>query len=55
MAKNYRGKNIRKPGWRGTCQTCKREAVKVLWTTTDKDDNELKICKICNSKIEPTD
>lgn len=50
MAKGYRGNNIKTTGWRGTCPICKREKVKLLWIGTDDEDNDLKICKICNKK-----
>ncbi len=51
MAKNYRGRHIKKSeGWRGTCPICKRTGVKVLWDSTDKEGNEIKVCKRCSKK-----
>lgn len=48
MAKAYRGNNVKEHGWRGTCPVCQRTGVKVLWTKTDDNGNELKVCKACS-------
>ena len=44
MAKAKRGKNIKTLGWRGTCPSCKKTGVKLLW---EKDS--LKVCKACGN------
>ena len=47
MAKSYRGKNIKKLGWRGTCPLCKRTRVKLLWTKP-VDGVKSNCCKQCS-------
>jgi len=42
VAKNKRGKNIKAPGWRGTCPSCSKTGVKLLW-----EKGDLKVCKAC--------
>jgi hypothetical protein len=42
MAKAKRGKNIKAPGWRGTCPSCKKTGVKLLW-----EKGDAKVCKAC--------
>ena len=42
MAKAKRGKNIKTLGWRGTCPSCKKTGVKLLW---EKD--KVNVCKAC--------
>jgi rRNA maturation endonuclease Nob1 len=42
MAKAKRGKNIKTLGWRGTCPSCNKTGVKLLW---EKD--KLHVCKAC--------
>lgn len=50
MAKNVRGKEIKKElGWRGTCPICQRTGVKLLWLAKHKDE-EVRVCKICGEK-----
>ena len=50
MAKNFRGRNIKKEGWKGTCPICSRTGVKLLWSGKDANDKDVNICKICNKK-----
>lgn len=49
MAKTHRGKNIRKESWRGTCPSCERKAVKLLWSKVDEEKGTLNVCKICGT------
>jgi len=47
MPKPKRGKNARlTKGWRGSCPSCSRTGVKILWEKKD-GDNTLKVCKRC--------
>jgi len=46
MAKAKRGKNIKKPGWRGTCPLCSKTGVKLLWVAT-KEDKDINVCRLC--------
>lgn len=46
MAKQKRGRNIKKDGWRGTCPICNKTGVKLLWTAT-KEEKQVDACKIC--------
>ncbi|WP_170311621.1 hypothetical protein [Vallitalea okinawensis] len=51
MAKNFRGRRMKlEKGWRGTCPICNRTGVKLLWTSTDSEGKEIKVCKICDKK-----
>lgn len=47
MAKTKRGKNTKKAGWRGTCPSCNRAGVKLLWSRAGEDGKSLNVCKIC--------
>lgn len=49
MAKAKRGRNIKAPGWRGTCPLCARTGVKLLWDKTSDAGAKLKVCKRCNA------
>ncbi len=50
MAKPKRGKHVKAiPNWRGTCPTCGRTGVKLLWTKINKDNNQQSVCKRCGS------
>ena len=49
MAKNFRGKNIKKK--RGTCPSCNRTGVKLLHEVK-KDDKTIMVCKVCK-KVDP--
>ncbi len=42
MAKAKRGKNIKTLGWRGTCPSCQKTGVKLLW-----EKEKLHVCKAC--------
>jgi rRNA maturation endonuclease Nob1 len=42
MAKAKRGKNIKTLGWRGTCPSCKKTGVKLLW-----EKEKVNVCKAC--------
>jgi uncharacterized protein (DUF983 family) len=42
VAKAKRGKNIKEPGWRGTCPSCGKSGVKLLW-----ERENVKVCKAC--------
>jgi len=45
--KTKRGNEIKKtPNWRGTCPSCSRTGVKLLWTKVDGEKN-IKVCKHC--------
>ena len=45
--KTKRGNAIKStPGWRGTCPSCRRTGVKLMWTKVD-GENSLKVCKHC--------
>lgn len=51
MSKPKRGKNARVvPNWRGTCPTCKRTGVKLLWTKIMEDKGQQSVCKRCGTK-----
>ncbi|MCL2775062.1 MAG: hypothetical protein FWD71_17200 [Oscillospiraceae bacterium] len=50
--KPYRGIYVKKtyPNvWRGTCPSCKRTGVKLLWTKVEGESN-FKVCKHCGNK-----
>ena len=48
MAKPKRGRNIKStPNWRGSCPSCQRTGVKLLWTKNDENGAAMKVCKIC--------
>jgi uncharacterized protein (DUF983 family) len=42
MGKAKRGKNVKGTGWRGTCPSCGKTGVKLLW-----EKGEAKVCKAC--------
>ncbi|MCL1858217.1 MAG: hypothetical protein FWF92_03170 [Oscillospiraceae bacterium] len=45
--KTKRGNAIKStPNWRGTCPSCKRTGVKLLWTKVE-GESSLKVCKHC--------
>ena len=49
MAKNKRGKNIKKTeNWRGTCPSCNRKRVKLLWKKVE-GETTLNVCKKCGN------
>lgn len=50
MAKSVRGKNVKGPGWRGTCPECSKTGVKLLWNKKTSDGKQIKVCKVCGSK-----
>lgn len=52
MAKANRGRNLRnsKEWNRGTCPVCERTGVKLLYTNTNDNDEEIKVCKQCKGK-----
>lgn len=52
MAKANRGRNLRKSKeWnRGKCPTCERTGVKLLYTNTNANDEQIKVCKQCKAK-----
>ena len=51
MAKNKRGKNLKRDGYtRGTCPKCHKARVKLAWEVKD-GDKKIRICKICNARI----
>ena len=46
--KTKRGNAIKSiPNWRGTCPSCKRTGVKLLWTKVEGEKNNIKVCKHC--------
>ena len=47
VAKAKRGKNIKKPGWKGTCPVCGRTGVKLLWETKNEENESLNVCNRC--------
>lgn len=48
MSKPKRGKNARlKPNWRGTCPSCERPRVKLLWTKLGSENIQQQVCKRC--------
>ncbi len=50
MAKPKRGKNVKTaPNWRGTCPTCGRTGVKLLWIKINEDKSQQSTCKRCAS------
>lgn len=51
MPKKYRGRNIKKIGWRGICPLCKRRRVKLLWKSQGEEGKSVNICKICYKKV----
>lgn len=47
MSKPRRGNNAKKiKNWRGTCPTCERKRVKVLWPSTI-NGKQVMVCKKC--------
>ena len=51
MAKPKRGKNARVvPNWRGSCPSCERTGVKLLWEKNDDSGKLIKVCKVCGKK-----
>lgn len=52
MGKQKRGKIIKTiAGWRGTCPSCGRKRVRLVWTKKNDQGNTINICKICSSKL----
>jgi hypothetical protein len=50
MSKPKRGKHVKTvPNWRGTCPSCKRSGVKLLWTKIKEDNSLQNVCKRCGS------
>lgn len=48
MSKPKRGKHARATAdWRGTCPSCERTRVKLLWTKIADDKVQQKVCKRC--------
>ncbi len=52
MAKTNRGRNLRnsKEWNRGRCPVCDRTGIKLLYTNTDENNEEIKVCKQCRNK-----
>lgn len=47
MSKPKRGSNAKKiADWRGTCQSCNKKRVKILWTSIG-NGKTLRVCKRC--------
>ena len=45
--KTKRGNAVKSiPHWKGTCPSCKRTGVKLLWTKLEGETN-MKVCKHC--------
>ena len=48
MVKPKRGKNIKKiSNWRGSCPSCGRIGVKLLWDKYNDNNEQIKVCKHC--------
>lgn len=49
MSKPKRGKHIKSiENWRGTCSSCERTGVKLLWTKLDDNNEQQSVCKRCS-------
>ncbi|WP_195572155.1 hypothetical protein [Paenibacillus sp. 1001270B_150601_E10] len=55
MAKTHRGKGLWKTPskGRGTCPICLSTRIKLLYTVSDKENHQIKVCKKC--KDAPAD
>jgi len=48
MSKPKRGSNAKRiPNWRGTCISCGRKRVKLLWIKTGLENSKANVCKRC--------